>query len=905
MRPPLLRAAFAAALSVLFALSPAAARGPAQTSEHGWSVTLHRPAGFDDPVDLQAELPAAAFALAAGETLHPLLPLRDWSATFDGRVRIEDSGAYRFGLICAGGTATVRVLDGDGAELARFDGSALGGWSDTLDLGGDEVHVRVDFERGDEETARLQLRWTRATDKTIGFEPEPLPSRFVRPAAEPRTADAAWRGRLALESQGCTNCHRPEPAARHAIGLRPGPDLSAVGTRLQPTWLLPWILNPTEQRPGAGMPDLFGESEADAADAEAVVHYLMSLAPEPAGSIPPIEGGRELYHRVGCVACHGPRLSPAELYGDEFLPDDLPDAPLVGLAGVELKWKREPLTRFLLDPTHVYPDGRMPSFGLSRREATALAAYLVPRELLPAFLVDPERARRGGAVFVERGCVECHATGTEPPQRRAQTALKALRPGRGCLDPADADTPRYGLDAEQRDELGAGIRALWLVTGVPAPHDAFARRVDHLGCVRCHSLDGGGGPADELDLYFVSEEEETDLGDEGRLPPDLSGAGFRLTTRWLGEVLTGEGRARPYLATRMPRYGAHVAGIDEAFGTQLGIPPHSDAREPEVDDKLAMLGRSLMDRTQLSCVACHVYKDRPPNGTVGADITRFAERLRYEWFRAFLPNPMRYKPGTRMPSFAGAGGASTLTTVLDGDLAAQVDALWGYFALGDFMPPPEGVSARRGLQLAVNERPRVLRTFLAEAGSRGIAVGFPAGVHFGFDAQGSRLVDAWRGDFLDASGAWAGRGGSVSGGTGPSLWKAPGGPPLFLIGEGEPELVGLADIDPRDLGYRFDGYRLEPDGAPVFEYSIARGDSSVRVEEALRPRLLPRVGFDRAVRLIDVPESTRILMRAGAAATLHDLVGAALDGQMEVQGERSFLLRPTAREVSFRVEVMP
>ncbi len=59
-----------------------------------------------------------------------------------------------------------------------------------------------------------------------------------------------------------------------------------------------------------------------------------------------------------------------------------------------------------------------------------------------------------------------------------------------------------------------------------------------------------------------------------------------------------------------------------------------------------------------------------------------------------------------------------------------------------------------------------------------ILVGTPVGLHFAFDSRACRLVEAWRGAFVDAAGAWSGRGGMNVEGRGPVIWKAPTGPPL-------------------------------------------------------------------------------------------------------------------------------
>jgi hypothetical protein len=172
-------------------------------------------------------------------------------------------------------------------------------------------------------------------------------------------------------------------------------------------------------------------------------------------------------------------------------------------------------------------------------------------------------------------------------------------------------------------------------------------------------------------------------------------------------------------------------------------------------------------------------------------------------------------------------GRSQATSVYGGQPGPQTDALWAYFSTGKFGPAPEGLPTGTGLPVALHDRPVVFRTFLKDAGSRGIAVGFPIGTHFGFDAGAVRLVDAWQGDFVDASSAWKGRGGMVATGQGGTVWSAPPGPAV-VIGD-KPE-KWPTDSGP-EKGYRFKGYRLDAKGVPTFMYEA----SGVRIAERFEP----------------------------------------------------------------------
>ena len=336
--------------------------------------------------------------------------------------------------------------------------------------------------------------------------------------------------------------------------------------------------------------------------------------------------------------------------------------------------------------------------------------------------------------------------------------------------------------------------------------------------------------------YFSTLDEKADLGNEGRIPPDLTSVGFKLTTPWLQKVLAEGARARPYLATRMPIFGAKAtAGLAHGLAHADGVEPDHDAPEPIADGDKVQAGRALMGKGALACATCHLYKDFASPGTPGTRMDMFAERLRYEWWAAYMVDPSRYKPGTRMPSFE-SGGKSACRTILEGDFRKQIDALWSYCNLGEFMPAPEGIEHGRGLQLIVGTKPIVLRTFMESVGPRAIAVGMPSGVHFAFDAQNVRLAEAWRGDFLDASAAWTGRGGENAGGEGPNVWKAATGNIFALSKDSTPIVQWPAETGP-EAGLKFRGYSIGDDGVPTFEYRWRDFEVTEKVTSEAAPKL--------------------------------------------------------------------
>jgi mono/diheme cytochrome c family protein len=887
MTSPVLRALLVGLPWLLLAVPDPAPQEDAERT-HGW-LAHHAGGGRGT----RTIAPVAGFAVPAGQSIHAEVGARDWDARYTSSVLIPVPGRFRFGLEAEGGWAELSVTDDEGRLLTFLRGVVDGApqFTDWVELEEGSVSLLVRFRRRDDVACRLRTLWEQQPDGEYGFRAEPIPSFATRlpvGSDEQETYDRArLTGRVLLENKGCTACHAPSAAAAPAVGVRSAPNLAGVGRRASSAWIERWIRAPHELRPGADMPAVLPPATADV-EAAALAAFLVSLAPpdsapEAVATEPAVlDAGRRLYHTVGCVACHGPLESAAEVFDNDVLGDQLPAADVRAPFGdLEGKWRPAALAAFLRDPSGVLPDGRMPELGLDDAETDLLATYLVTRwgaaQAEPPS--DPALVERGRALFTERRCVSCHALDGLAPVA-AESAAKGtqfLEPtGGGCLDPADVATPRYDLSADDTTALRAGLDALLASAGVASPIDDARRTFERLNCGACHQRDGAGGVGAELDAYFVSAADDVDLGDDGRLAPELSGVGAKLTNAWLTELLTADGRARPYLALRMPNYQeAHVAELPAAFAHRAGVWPGSDA-EPIVDDERVRTGRELMGRQALGCVACHVYADYPPNGTPGLAMTQFAERLRLEWYRSYVASPQRYKPGGRMPDFGG-GGKSMLTSVYDGDMARQADAMWAYFTLGEFMPVPDGVEKAKSLRVDVGARPVVLRSFLENAGSRGIAVGTPSGMHYSFDAEGVRLADAWKGDFLDAAGSWAGRGGTVLSGHGPGVWTAPPGPALAL--GARPATWPTSD----EAELRFGGYRLDAGGYPTFLY----WQGAHRVEERVDVVLVPHPAITRVLSLTPAPTSS-VWLRAGPGR--HEVSAEGADVVQHGAGEDGLAL---------------
>jgi mono/diheme cytochrome c family protein len=534
--------------------------------------------------------------------------------------------------------------------------------------------------------------------------------------------------------------------------------------------------------------------------ANALAHYLASLG-KPAAQVLPIadavERGRKLYHSVGCVACHSPEKS---------LPGSVPLGPLTE------KYTLASLTAFLQDPLAARPAGRMPDSHLEQSEAEDIASYLLREQKAPLETFSPNAAlaAQGKALFVEHRCHACHSTGEKfaPP---AVTALSNARASEGCLSEKRGAWPHYPLSENQRAALRAAL-ADEAKTWTPA--EQVQVTLTRLNCIACHTRDGLGGVATQRSQYFTGSEES--LGEQGRIPPPLTGVGAKLKAAWLREVVANGAGVRPSMNTRMPKFGAANTEPLVAWLKQLDVlPPAKFERVPPAA-KPQNVGRELAGTKGFNCIACHAFRGRKA-AIGGPELTTMTERLEENWFHHFLAQPQRFAPLTVMPSF-WPDGKSTLPGVLGGDPGQQRDALWRFLAQGPEAGEPAGL-VLEPLVVEVRDEAVITRRAFPGIGKRGIGVGYPGGINLAFDAAQMRLGSVWSGGFIEASGLWRGQGSGQARILGKDIVNFPPGPAFAVLATSSapwPAPPTLMEKSP----FAFKGYTLDAQQRPVLRYAL-------------------------------------------------------------------------------------
>ena len=702
-------------------------------------------------------------------------------------------------------------------------------------------------------------------------------------------------GTLLVSELSCVACHA---SSESRFAPKRGPALHGVANHLQQTWLRSYLLNPTEMKPGTTMPDMLkGLPYAEREQAvDALVAFLGSqqqpfVTVKGTGAVPVIHEfwnhgdpnrGQDLYHTIGCVACHDPdkdydTVESAPSAVDQMIeqldPEELAELGLARAArsvasvphsdNLGSKYTRRSLTMFLLDPAKTRDGKRMPSLRLTPSEAADLAAHLMRHRKSSTVSHEAPSAAliaQGRKLFREQGCLSCHEVSGLGLDRSPQTEgdsettistlgvakpLVALDPDAelSCLGNASRSMPRYELDLQQIDMIRSVLGSLDESKTV-GPADEVHLKMLQYNCYACHERDTWveqsgkletlGGVGRNRKSYFETVG-HVDLGDEGRLPPSLTGVGRKLLPKTLASVFVSKTPPyRPYMKARMPAY--HTDDI-HTIVEQLPLADEaSDASENSVfgitDGSNATVGQELVGT---GCVECHSFGGEALPGVVGVDLDGITARVRPQWFFDFVLNPGAVKNRTRMPTFF-PDGKSHRQDLLDGRVKDQIASIWVYLKDLANQPLPEKIAAARArnYELSPSDRPIVLRTFMKQAGTHAIAVGFPSGVHYAFDSETVRLAIGWKGRFLDARGTWFER-------------FTPPADPLtereVLFPSGIPFRIAKdvsldeATALPSEPPYRFDGYRLDEEGIPTMLYRMGDVGLEDRIEGLSNRRL--------------------------------------------------------------------
>ncbi len=434
------------------------------------------------------------------------------------------------------------------------------------------------------------------------------------------------------------------------------------------------------------------------------------------------------------------------------------------------------------------------------------------------FVFEPGLVEKGRTLFTSFGCSTCHQLqqgGQRLPPLDRFPPLRLVDSLKGCLaDHPSGKAPDFALTNTQRQAL-AGALSSGPPEAAPSPQEQISQVMVRFNCFACHGRNGVGGPEPDRNPLFLTTIPE--MGDEGRTPPPLAGVGDKLQIAWLKHVLANGADDRPYMQTRMPKFGEQNVGqLADLFAKQDQPPPAQLPESRDPPHKVKAVGRFLVGDKAFSCIKCHTFGKHRATGVQAIDLQTMAKRIRQDWFHRYLPDPPRYRPGTRMPT-GFPGGHSTVGEVYSGDPQRQIAAMWRYLSDGPKAGLPDGLVVGI-MELKPETEPIIYRNFIDGLTPRGIAVGFPEKAHFAWDANQMCLALIWHGRFIDASLHWGGRGAGFQTPLGDDVLHPEQTSPIAELTSPD---AAWPTTPAKERGYRFRGYALDKQRRPAFRYEAA------------------------------------------------------------------------------------
>lgn len=371
-----------------------------------------------------------------------------------------------------------------------------------------------------------------------------------------KNPETVSQGETRFRQMFCSTCHSlavTRAGETKLIGGNIGPELTKVGSKVNPEWLVGWLRNPAGYLPPTRMPRYGWTDE----DLYKVTRYIRDQLVDPdllkgvpaldAATPAEIKRGRELFLEKGCASCHVIEGVPAQK-------DFGPDLSALGAKNVsQLDFGQSKIPRTLVsyiqakltDPSSVNPAARMPKFNFAPGDLDAITTALLSmtgppatsalqHQVVPRDTPTFTAAGAFGEVYTRYRCYVCHkfngyggdlAPDLSYEGSRAQRAwlISFLKKPQTLRPTLVLRMPEFNMSDKEAATVADYLK---MVLQHPAvnPDEANARvstpQLAALGkqlyevkyqCQSCHTIGSGGG--------YVG--------------PNLNNAGNWLTPAWM------------------------------------------------------------------------------------------------------------------------------------------------------------------------------------------------------------------------------------------------------------------------------------------------------------------------------------------------------------------------------------
>ena len=441
-----------------------------------------------------------------------------------------------------------------------------------------------------------------STQRAKALEPSRI-NRGVNANAA-KTAEAVEQGQVRFNEMFCVTCHAlavDRGGETTLIGGDIGPELTKVGSKVRPEWLVAWLRDPQNYLKHTRMPQYQWSDK----DIYQVTQYIQNRLTDPdllkdvPALGPPtdteVQRGRLLFVKKGCAECH---VIEGVTPQNDFGPDLSAEGMSAGPYSVEVKSSKQ-----LSVSLHFANDGT---------DRFLIAESVVPRSMI---------------AFIQAKISNPASVTTE------------------------AHMPQFHMSQSDLDDV---TTALLSMTGPPLENKTGKQLVILRRQVDFHP---GGQVAPLLDRYkCYTCHKFNDYG--GTLAPDLSYEGSRSRHEWLTSFLRSPQTLRPTLTVRMPRFNMPEQDAATIADYLSGTLQHSGGSPAAIDEReftqqMAAHGKELYE-VKYACQSCHTIGSS--GGYVGPSLNNIGNWMTPAWIEAWLHNPQALIPDAIEPRHSFADG---------------------------------------------------------------------------------------------------------------------------------------------------------------------------------------------------------------------------------------------------------
>ena len=412
-----------------------------------------------------------------------------------------------------------------------------------------------------------------------------------------KNGDVADQGKIRFNQMFCVTCHAlavDRGGETTLIGGDIGPELTKVGSKVKPDWLVAWLRDPQGYLQHTRMPQYQWSDQ----DLYVVTQYILRRLTDPdllkdvPKMGPPtaaeIKLGQNLFVEKGCAECHAIRgVTPREKFGPDLSAFGMAAGPY--LVQINLSQKQSTPVHFMM--------GHVSQFDISVSK-------------VPKFMIS-----------------YIHAKVTNPTSVSPETHMPQFH-----MSHADLEDLTTALLSMSGPPLASSMQQSVIVQHPHPefhPQGKFSQLYQRYKCYVCHAFNGYGGT----------------------LAPDLSYEGSRSRHEWLVQFLKNPQTLRPTLTVRMPEFNMSdkdATTIADYLSTSLRDPHISTTviDEKRFTQQMAANGAQLYEK-KYECQSCHTIGSS--GGYVGPSLNNVGNWLTPAWIEAWLRDPQALVPGTVEP----------------------------------------------------------------------------------------------------------------------------------------------------------------------------------------------------------------------------------------------------------------